>query len=143
MPKAKPDRVEVIRIELQESERQILRDFVSVNTIGEVAQLFEGIDKLLTFENLYIGATVYEIITGKEILIGTPNDLDDLLGQLKDGLAPLANVDIPGIDLSQGFIPGTPIPTSILGSVLQGLTGLGNTVNEYNPLSNVYDNITD
>ena len=64
MPKAKPDRVEVIRIELQESERQILRDFVSVNTIGEVAQLFEGIDKLLTFENLYIGATVYEIITG-------------------------------------------------------------------------------
>ena len=33
MPKAKPDRVEVIRIELQESERQILRDFVTSRSI--------------------------------------------------------------------------------------------------------------
>ena len=36
MPKAKPDRVEVIRIELQESERQILRDFVTSQSLGEI-----------------------------------------------------------------------------------------------------------
>tara|TARA_R110002012_G_C11656095_1_gene611742 strand:- start:1314 stop:1727 length:414 start_codon:yes stop_codon:yes gene_type:complete len=137
MPKAKPDRVEVIRIELQESERQILRDYVSVNTIGEVAQLAEGIDKLLTFENLYIGATIFEIITGREILIGTPNDLDDLLGQLKDGLSPIANTldSIPGVDISQGFIPGTPIPTSVIGAILGGLANLGNAVDDANPLT--------
>lgn len=137
MPKAKPDRVEVLRIELQESERQILRDFVSVNTIGEVAQLFEGIDKLLTFENLYIGATIFEIITGREVLLGTPNDLDDLLGQLKDGLSPIGDAldSIPGVDITQGFIPGTPIPTSIIGSVINGLANLGNAVDDANPLT--------
>ena len=137
MPKAKPDRVELLRIELQESERQILRDFVSVNTIGEIAQLFEGLDKLLTFENLYIGATLYEIITGKEVLISTPNDLDDLLGQLKDGLSPIGDAldSIPGIDITQGFIPGTPIPTSIIGSVINGLANLGNAVDDANPLT--------
>jgi len=84
MPKAKPDKVEVIRIELQESERQILRDYVTGQNVGETAQLFEGIDKLLTFENLYIGATIFEILTGKEVLAGTPNDLNDLLGMLRD-----------------------------------------------------------
>jgi len=140
MPKSKPDRVEVIRIELQESERQILRDFVSANAIGDIAKLFEGIDKLLTFENLYIGATIFEIATGKEVLPATPNDLNDLLGMLKDaalGLRPVVEGinTIPGVDLSQGFIPGTPIPTSVIGSILGGLANLGNAVDDANPLT--------
>ncbi len=103
MPKSKPDKVEVVRIELQESERQILRDYVTGQNVGEISQLFEGIDKLLTFENLYIGATIFEILTGKEILIGTPNDLNDLLGMLKDASQTIltegqaAGVDIVGI----------------------------------------------
>lgn len=139
MPKAKPDRVEVIRIELQESERQILRDFVSTNAIGDIAKLFEGIDKLLTFENLYIGATIFELVTGREILVGTPNDLDDLLGMLKDGLQPIAEGinTVPGVDITQGFIPGTPIPTSVIGAIISGLTNLGNAVDDVNPLGGV------
>jgi hypothetical protein len=140
MPKAKPDRVEVIRIELQESERQILRDFVSANAIGDIAKLFEGIDKLLTFENLYIGATIFELVTGREVLVGTPNDLDDLLGMLKDGLSGLQPIaeginTIPGVDLTQGFIPGTPVPTSLIGAILGGLANLGNAVDDANPLT--------
>lgn len=140
MPKAKPDRVEVLRIELQESERQILRDFVSANAIGDIAKLFEGIDKLLTFENLYIGATIFELVTGREVLVGTPNDLDDLLGMLKDGLSGLQPIAdginaIPGVDLSQGFIPGTPLPTSVIGAIIGGLSNLGNAVDDANPLT--------
>jgi len=117
LPKAKPDRVEVIRIELQESERQILKDYVTGQNVGEVSQLFEGIDKLLTFENLYIGATIFEILSGKEILPGTPNDLNDLLGMLKDGAsivfneAQENNIDVIGIatnprTYSSAFVQG-------------------------------------
>ena len=49
MPKAKPDRVEVIRFELQESERQILRDYVTINgankIIGTILSNFTAIMK--------------------------------------------------------------------------------------------------
>ncbi len=49
MPKAKPDRVEVIRFELQESERQILRDYVTINGVnkllGTILQNFTAIMK--------------------------------------------------------------------------------------------------
>jgi len=49
MPKAKPDRVEVIRFELQESERQILRDYVTINgvnkLVGTILQNFTAIVK--------------------------------------------------------------------------------------------------
>lgn len=103
MPKKPSEKVVTYRIEFQESERQILKDYVTGQNVGEVSQLFEGIDKLFTFENLYIGATLFEIITGKEILFGTPNDLTDLLGQLKDASQTIlsegnaAGVDIVGI----------------------------------------------
>lgn len=125
MPKAKPDRVEVIRIELQESERQILKDYVTGQNVGEVSQLFEGIDKLLTFENLYIGATIFEIFTGKEILPGTPNDLNDLLGMLRDSTSVIFsqaqenNIDVIGIATN---------PRTYSGAFVEGLKeifGLG------------------
>ena len=49
----------------------------------------QGIDQLLSFENLYIGATIAELITGREILPGTPNDIYQLIDWLRDYLASL------------------------------------------------------
>jgi hypothetical protein len=81
MPKTAPDQVISYRIELQESERQVLRDYVAgVNA----AVLVKSIDELLSFENLYIGAAIYEMITGEEILAGTPNDLGKLIEYILD-----------------------------------------------------------
>ncbi|AXH74855.1 MAG: hypothetical protein [Bacteriophage sp.] len=128
MPKAKPDRVEVIRIELQESERQILRDFVTSQSLGEIGQLADGIDKLLSFQNLYVAATIYEIITGKEVLIGTPNDLADLLGMVKDFFAANPNaVGSPFVG-SAGITPieGTPDQIGGLAFIQQALSALFN-----------------
>ena len=118
MPKKPSEKVVTYRIEFQESERQILKDFVTGQNVGEVSQLFEGIDKLFTFENLYIGATIFEIITGKEILFGTPNDLTDLLGQLKDASQTIlsegnaAAVDLVGIATD---------PTTYTSATIRGL----------------------
>ena len=72
MPKAASDGVQTIRFEFQDSERQMFRDFIAGQNVVAVGKT---IDDLLSFENLYIGATIYEIITGEEVLAGTPNDL--------------------------------------------------------------------
>lgn len=34
---------------------------------------------MISFENVYLGITIIEIVTGKEILLGTPNDFGDLM----------------------------------------------------------------
>ena len=81
MPKAASDGVQTIRFEFQDSERQMFRDFIAGQNVVAVGKT---IDDLLSFENLCIGATIYEIITGEEVLAGTPNDLGDLLGQIID-----------------------------------------------------------
>jgi|APSaa5957512535_1039671.scaffolds.fasta_scaffold19690_6 hypothetical protein len=81
MPKAPSSKVITYRIEFQESERQMFRDLIMANNVNTIAKT---IDDLLSFENLYIGATVYEMITGEEVLAGTPNDLGDLLAQTVD-----------------------------------------------------------
>jgi len=81
MPKAASDGVQTIRFEFQDSERQMFRDLIAGQNVVAVGKT---IDDLLSFENLYIGATIYEIITGQEILAGTPNDLGDLLTQVTD-----------------------------------------------------------
>ena len=80
MPKSKPDQVITYRIEFQETERRLLSDLIMGNN---VAQVGKAVDDLLTFENLYIAATLYEIVTGDEILMGTPNDLEGLLEAIK------------------------------------------------------------
>lgn len=42
----------------------------------------QSIDQLISFENLYLIITMVEIVTGKEILFGTPNDFTDLVGAI-------------------------------------------------------------
>ena len=76
MPKAKPDRVEVIRIELQEKEREILESYLLTWQASKAAQ---GIAQLLSLENAYLAVTMYEIFTGKEVMPGTPNDIYQLI----------------------------------------------------------------
>jgi hypothetical protein len=42
-------------------------------------------------ENLIVAATIIEIYTGREILLGTPNDIPEIMAMFKDAfkLAPL------------------------------------------------------
>ncbi len=61
----------------------MIDDFILGQNVESVAKsikdLADGIDGLLTWSNLYILATILEIYTGEEILIGTPNDLNTLI----------------------------------------------------------------
>ena len=70
-----------IRIELQDKERELLSGFIAGNQVSDVAG---AIDQLLSFENLYIGATIAELITGQEILPGTPNDIYQLIDWVRE-----------------------------------------------------------
>ena len=85
MPKRKPDQVVTFRIELQEHERRMLDNYLTAESITGV---MDAIDKLTSFENLYVIVTIIELITGKEILPGTPNDVTEIIdrvaGSFKD-----------------------------------------------------------
>lgn len=81
MAKRKPDSVNTVRIELQDHERKALDKYLTAESIKNVA---EGIDKLTSFENLYIIVTVIELVTGKEILPGTPNDVYYIIDALRN-----------------------------------------------------------
>jgi len=81
MPKRIPDEVISVRLELQDKERQILVRMIQADTVKGIA---DSIDKLASFENLYVLATILEIVTGKEILPGTPNDIYQLIDWLRD-----------------------------------------------------------
>jgi len=70
-----------VRIELQNKERELLSGFIAGNQVSDVAG---AIDQLLSFENLYIGVTIAEMITGKEILPGTPNDIYQLIDWFRE-----------------------------------------------------------
>ena len=84
MPKAKPTDVSVLRIELQEKEREMLDTFLTTWQIGKAAS---GIDQLLSLENAYLAVTIYEIVTGKEVLPGTPNDIYTLIDHVRTYVA--------------------------------------------------------
>lgn len=83
VPKKPADEVVIHRIEFQDKERQMIDDFILGQNVESVAKSFkdlaDGIDGLLTWSNLYIVATIIELYTGEEILIGTPNDVNELL----------------------------------------------------------------
>lgn len=81
MPKAKANNVQIFRIELQDTERELLRDFLIAQNIQTVGKT---IDDLLSFENLYIGATILELATGEEILWGTPNDATGVIDRFAE-----------------------------------------------------------
>jgi hypothetical protein len=86
--KRKPDSVQEIRISLQDKLTQQVDDYLLADQIKNYA---DSLDKLLTLENLIVGATIIEIYTGREILLGTPNDIPELMKMFKDAfrLAPL------------------------------------------------------
>lgn len=79
----KPDEVISVRFELQDKERELFSKMLEANTIKEIV---DGIDKLASFENLYIIVTVLELVTGREILPGTPNDIYALIDALRNFL---------------------------------------------------------
>ncbi len=81
MAKRAPDQTISFRIELQEHERKLLEDYIRSQTIKDVAN---AIDTISSFENAYIIVTLIEILTGREILPGTPNDIYKLIDYLKD-----------------------------------------------------------
>lgn len=83
MPKRKPDQTVNLRIELQDYERKALASYQFASAIKDVA---DSLDKITSFENLYIVATVIELTTGKEILPGTPNDVYDLIDAIRNYL---------------------------------------------------------
>jgi hypothetical protein len=86
--KRKPDSVQEIRISLQDKLTQQVDDYLLADQIKNYA---DSLDKLLTLENLIVAATIIEIYTGREILLGTPNDIPELMKMFKDAfkLAPL------------------------------------------------------
>ena len=99
MAKRKPDQSINLRIELQDYERKALAQAQTASAIKDVA---EAIDKLTSFENFYLLVTVAEIVTGKEIIPGTPNDIYKLIDWVREYLktedtSNLAAL-IPGVD---------------------------------------------
>jgi hypothetical protein len=80
MSKRRPDKVIEYRISMQQFERNL-----ATSAIGayQVDKLTEAIDQTLSFQNVYLGITLIEIATGKEILFGTPNDLNDLISDVR------------------------------------------------------------
>jgi ribosomal protein L18E len=81
MSKRKPDQTVNLRIELQDYERKALASYQMAQAIKDMA---DAIDKLTSFENLYILTTIAEVATGKEILPGTPNDVYILIDYIRD-----------------------------------------------------------
>jgi hypothetical protein len=94
MAKAKCNDLKGFRIELQDKERQILEQYLFSESVLNYAQAF---DQFTSFENLYLLVTVIEIITGKEIIPGTPNDVYKIIDFLRDydWKSLLPDIDIP------------------------------------------------
>jgi len=84
VPKAKPTDVSIVRIELQEKEREMLDTFLTTWQIGKAAS---AVDQLLSLENAYLAVTIYEMISGKEVLPGTPNDIYTLIDWVRTYVA--------------------------------------------------------
>ena len=68
-----------MRISLQDKLNTQADTLVGTTAFKDIC---EGIDKLISFENVYLGITIIEIVTGKEILFGTPNDFNDLVNAI-------------------------------------------------------------
>jgi len=80
MSKRKPDQVVEFRISLQDREKEMFDSLVGAYQIDKFS---EAVDQALSFQNVYLGITLIEIATGKEILFGTPNDIQDLIGDVR------------------------------------------------------------
>jgi len=81
LSKNKPKETIEYVIRLQDKERQILNDYMASETILNYSKAF---DQFTSFENMYLLVTVIEIVTGKEILPGTPNDIYKIIDYLRE-----------------------------------------------------------
>ena len=81
MSRRAPDTVHTIRFELQDHERKLLDTYVNAEMVKDYADAF---NLITSFENMYVLVTMIEIVTGKEILPGTPNDVLEIVDALKD-----------------------------------------------------------
>jgi len=81
MTKKSPTQVIEVRVSLQDKQSQQLDAIIGAYQVDKVS---ESIDQFLSFENFYIGITLLEIATGKEILFGTPNDIGDIINDVRN-----------------------------------------------------------
>ena len=81
MPRSKPSKVETVRFELGSWERTHLAPVMHAQALDKYS---EALGYLLDWQKLYLGIALIEVATGLEILWGTPNDLPDLISQVRD-----------------------------------------------------------
>ena len=81
MSKKSPTQVIEVRVSLQDKQSQQLDAIIGAYQIDKVS---ESIDQLLSYQNFYIGITLLEMATGKEILLGTPNDFGDIVTDVRE-----------------------------------------------------------
>tara|TARA_Y100000310_G_C20621914_1_gene783808 strand:- start:262 stop:750 length:489 start_codon:yes stop_codon:yes gene_type:complete len=81
MPRVKSSKTETLRVELGAWERTHVDGLL---TAVKLDKFSEALTQLLSFQKLYLLITLIEIATGLEILWGTPNDLQDIIGGVRD-----------------------------------------------------------
>jgi len=107
MSKRKPDQVVEFRISLQDKEREMFDSLVGAY---QVDKLSEAVDQALSFQNVYLGITLIEIATGKEILFGTPNDLGELIADVRTWWAANKDEFGPGLwNFFKGLFERAPL----------------------------------
>lgn len=107
MTKRKPDQVVEFRISLQDREKEMFDSLVGAYQIDKLS---EAVDQALSFQNVYLGITLVEIATGKEILFGTPNDLQDLIGDVRTWWAANKDEFGPGLwNFFKGLFERAPL----------------------------------
>lgn len=108
MPRSKPSKVETVRFELGSWERTHLAPVMQAQALDKYS---EALGYLLDWKKLYLLVTLIEVATGLEILYGTPNDLSDIIGDVRNWWR--ANKDAYGEEglwgyLGLGRTPQTP-----------------------------------
>ena len=107
MSKRKPDQVVEFRISLQDREKEMFDSLVGAYQIDKLS---EAVDQALSFQNVYLGITLIEIATGKEILFGTPNDLGDLIADIRTWWAANKDEFGPGLwNFFRGIFERAPL----------------------------------
>lgn len=84
MPKAKPDQVVVHRIELQQSERDMLETAIGAYSLNQVLEPL--VEVLKDVSAVYALITLYELVTGRETGIPTPADVPQWISTLRDSV---------------------------------------------------------
>jgi len=93
-------------------------------TAAAVKDFADAIDKLTSFENFYLLITLAEIITGKEIIPGTPNDIYQLIDWFREW-APTLDASKIFDTVEEGEDPGI---LDVIFMALKKSTLLGNLV---------------